>query len=316
MISIVVPIYNEEGNIEKLLMEVKSVLPLLGIEYEMILVDDGSTDRTLEILKAAARKDPAVKVVRFKRNFGQSAAMSAGIERASGEYIVTLDADLQNDPRDIPKLLERIKAGGCDIVSGWRKDRKDSFLTRVLVSRAANAMISWITGVKLHDYGCTLKIYKAEVLKNVMLYGELHRFLPALASWQGAKIEELVVQHRKRQTGKSKYGLTRIYRVLFDLISVKYFLSYNAKPLHFFGIIGFFTMLPGLVVASSVTAYRLLFHANIAPRIPSLIFSALSILMGWQMMVLGLLADLMIRSSKESAKGLSRDYLIQETIGL
>lgn len=315
MISVVIPVFNEEKNLEALFSELEGVLETFKEPYEILFVDDGSRDRSFEILRGFVSSNPHVKAIRLRKNFGQSAAMSAGIDHAKGEFIITLDADRQNDPKDIPRMVERIKASGVDIVSGWRKDRKDSFLSRVFVSRVANRLISWITKVELHDYGCTLKVYRAEVLKNVSLYGELHRFLPALVSWQGAGIEEVVVNHRPRQAGVSKYGLKRIYRVLFDLLSVKYFLSYHAKPLHFFGTTGFFVMLPGFLVASWITFQRFAFHADISPRIPSLIFSALSILMGFQILMIGLLADLIVRTSKQSSRGGQPHYLIRTFIG-
>ena len=314
MFSVVIPVYNEETNLPALNQALEGVFEKLGQPYEIVYVDDGSRDQSFDVLKQLALQNPQVRAVRLRKNFGQSAAMRAGIDTARGEIIITLDADLQNDPADIPAMIEHMSRTQCDIVSGWRKDRKDHFLSRTFVSRIANGLISEITKVRLHDYGCTLKIYRAEVIKSVNLYGELHRFLTALASWQGAKIEEVVVNHRPRHSGKSKYGLSRIYRVLFDLLAVKYFLTYNAKPLHFFGSIGFFIMLPGLLLAAWISLTRFLFHADISPRIPTLIFCALSILAGFQMIMMGLLADLIVRSSKENAHE-NPTYRVREMIG-
>jgi glycosyltransferase involved in cell wall biosynthesis len=317
MLSVVVPVYNEEQNLDAFYDELKSVLTDAALNHEIIFVDDGSKDRSFEILSRIAGRDRTVKVIRFRKNFGQSAAMSAGIQAAAQPFIVTLDADRQNDPHDIPLMLSKMQETRADIISGWRKNRQDKFFSRIFVSRLANALISGITKVRLHDYGCTLKIYRSDVLKVVMLYGELHRFLPALCSWQGAHIEELIVNHRPRVAGISKYGLKRVYKVLFDLLSVKYFLSYQAKPLHFFGSIGVVIITPGIVLAAGISLQRIIYHANIAPRIPTLIFCALSILMGVQMIMIGLLADLIVRTSKQSSPiGADSHYIIRERIGI
>jgi len=315
MISIVIPVYNEASNLGPLHADLQTCLKAEGIDHEILFVDDGSTDDSLTLLKTLAKQNPRVKVISLSNNFGQSAALSAGIHAASGDVLMTMDADRQNDPRDIPLLLEAMRQTGCDIVSGWRKDRKDPFLTRILPSKIANGLISSVTKVKLHDYGCTLKAYRASVIKNIPLYGELHRFLPALASWQGAAIREIPVRHHARKAGKSKYGLARTSRVLFDLFSVQYFLSYDAKPMHFFGQIGFFLMAPGFLIASWITFQRIFFHADISPRIPSLIFCAISILAGFQILMLGLLADIIIRATRQTKKETAGQYPVRETFG-
>ena len=222
-VSVVIPVYNEEENVELLCRKLHEVLPGMQRTYEVILVDDGSSDATWPRLVEAVKHYPRFRLIRFRRNFGQTAAMSAGIDHARGEVLVMLDADLQNDPEDIPKLLDRIDAG-ADVVSGWRKDRKDPFINRRLPSMIANALISKITSVHLHDYGCTLKAYRREVIKDVRLYGEMHRFIPALASWVGGQIDEVEVGHHARQFGKSQYGIPRTFRVILDMFTVKFLL--------------------------------------------------------------------------------------------
>jgi glycosyltransferase involved in cell wall biosynthesis len=245
MLSVVIPAYNEEENVPILYEKLKKVLDSLGEDYEIIFVDDGSTDGTYQRLKQLAEKDSRLKVIRFKRNYGQTAAMSAGFEHAKGDVIITMDADLQNDPEDIPILLEKLKEG-YHVVSGWRKDRKDPFLSRKLPSMIANWLISKITGVHLHDYGCTLKAYRAEVVKDLELFGDMHRFLPALTKRGGAKITEVVVRHHPRMFGKSKYGIGRTVRVLLDIMLVKFLNEYINKPLYMFGSVGFLLLVLGL----------------------------------------------------------------------
>jgi len=246
-LSIVIPVFNEEENVKKLYSELKEVLDRIDYISEIIFVDDGSTDKTPEILEELSRTDKRIKLIFFSRNYGQTPAISAGIEHSSGDIIITIDADLQNDPSDIPVLLKEIESG-YDVVSGWRKNRKDPFFTRRLPSYIANAMISKLTGVKLHDYGCTLKAYRAEIIKKFAIYGEMHRFLPAYCSWQGGKITEVVVNHRPRLYGKSKYGINRTFKVILDLIVVKFLLSYLTKPIYIFGGIGIFMFISGTVV--------------------------------------------------------------------
>ncbi|NTV64168.1 MAG: glycosyltransferase family 2 protein, partial [Oscillochloris sp.] len=247
-ISIVVPIYNEEESIPHLYERLSAVLHDYGHAYEIIAVDDGSRDGSFALLAGLATSDPRLRVVRFRRNFGQTAAFAAGFDRARGDYIITIDADLQNDPRDIPQLLAR--AGeGYDVVSGWRAHRQDAFINRKLPSLIANRLISWVTGVHLHDYGCSLKVYRADVVKNINLYGELHRFIPAVASWQGVAVTEMPVHHEPRRYGTSKYGISRTVRVVLDLITVRFLLSYSTRPMQIFGLWGLLSILGGLGIS-------------------------------------------------------------------
>jgi glycosyltransferase involved in cell wall biosynthesis len=309
-LSIVIPVYNEEENIPKLYEELKGVLEKLGKDYEIIFVDDGSTDRTYEILKEIASKDKRVKVIRFRRNYGQTAAMYAGFQYAEGDVIITMDGDLQNDPRDIPKLLEKIEEG-YDIVSGWRKDRKDKFLTRILPSKIANWLISKVTGVKLHDYGCTLKAYRKEVAKNYRLYGDMHRFLPAVAKSFGAKITEVVVNHRPRIYGRSKYGIGRTIRVILDILLVKFLNDYLNRPMYAFGGIGLLMMGLGFLIMLYLSAEKIFFGASIGNR-PLLILGVLLFLSGLQLLSTGIIAEVVIRTYYESKRDVP--YRIAEVI--
>ena len=235
--SVVIPVYNEEDNVRPLLLSLQSVMESLGQPYEMIVVDDGSTDATRVRLRDLTGELPLLRVVQLRTNYGQTAALAAGFDLAGGALIITLDGDGQNDPADIPRLLDKLKEG-YDVVSGWRYDRQDAFWARRLPSRAANALISWITGVRLHDYGCALKVYRREILQDVALYGEMHRFLPALCRWVGATVGELPVSHWPRRRGVSKYGLGRLVRVLLDLLTVKFLMSYWTRPIQIFGLLG------------------------------------------------------------------------------
>ncbi|HSB51831.1 MAG TPA: glycosyltransferase family 2 protein, partial [Dissulfurispiraceae bacterium] len=232
-VSVVIPLFNEEANVEILHSRLKEVLDGLGQEYEIIYVDDGSTDNTLTLLEEIQRADKTVLILSLRRNFGQTAAFAAGFDFTRGDIIITMDGDLQNDPKDIPRLIEAID--GCDLVSGWRKKRKDPFLTRRLPSALANWLISRVTGVRLHDYGCSLKAYRREVIKNLRLYGEMHRFIPAIASWYGVRIKEIETTHHPRLRGTSKYGISRTIKVILDLITVKFLQSFSTKPIQFFG---------------------------------------------------------------------------------
>jgi glycosyltransferase involved in cell wall biosynthesis len=312
MLSVVIPAYNEEENVPILYEKLKKVLDSLGEDYEIIFVDDGSTDGTYQRLKQLAEKDSRLKVIRFKRNYGQTAAMSAGFEHAKGDVIVTLDADLQNDPEDIPILLEKLKEG-YHVVSGWRKDRKDPFLSRRLPSMIANWLISKITGVHLHDYGCTLKAYRAEVVKDLELFGDMHRFLPALTKRRGAKITEVVVRHHPRMFGKSKYGIGRTVRVLLDIMLVKFLNEYINKPLYMFGGVGFLLLALGLFSLFYLIFLKLFFEEPIGRR-PLLILSVLFILAGIQLISTGLLAELLIRIYYKTKD--TKPYVIQEKINL
>jgi len=297
-LSIVIPIYNEEENIPKLYEELKGVLEKLPYDYEIIFVDDGSTDRSFELLEEIAKKDPKVKVVKFRRNYGQTAAMYAGFQHAEGDVIITMDGDLQNDPHDIPKLLEKINEG-YDIVSGWRKNRKDPFLTRILPSKIANWIISKVTGVHLHDYGCTLKAYRKEVAKSYRLYGDMHRFLPAVAKGFGAKVTEVVVNHRPRLYGKSKYGIGRTIRVILDIFLVKFLNDYLNKPLYVFGGMGFTLAVIGFLILLYLAVEKIFFGASIGGR-PLLILGVLLFLSGLQLISTGIIAEVIIRTYYES----------------
>lgn len=309
-ITLVIPVYNEEESLPGLLETLGRVCPGLGKSYEVILVDDGSTDRSFEVLTRLRAGDPRIRILRFRRNFGQTAALAAGFDHALGDVIVTLDADLQNDPADIAALLERIDAG-FDIVSGWRKDRKDRFLSRRLPSLLANRLISRFTGVRLHDYGCTLKAFRREVIKNVNLYGELHRFIPAIASTMGVAIAEIEVHHRPRLKGKSKYTLMRTPKVLLDLLTVKFLLSYSTRPLQMFGLFGLAGLLAGGALGLWLTYERLVLRHGIANR-PLLLLAVLLVVIGIQFITLGLLAEIMVRAYHESSA--KKIYHIKETV--
>jgi glycosyltransferase involved in cell wall biosynthesis len=297
-LSVVIPIYNEALNLRELHQEFVTVLEAWGRPFELVLIDDGSTDDSFAILAEIQRADPRVRVVRFRRNFGQTAAFSAGFRFARGRLIATADGDLQNDPRDLPRMVDLIDQG-YDIVAGWRKDRKDTFLTRRVPSMIANGLISWATGVHLHDYGCSLKVFRAEVVKPLKLYGEMHRFLPAIASELGVRITEVVVNHRARTRGQSKYGLSRTVRVTLDLLTVKFLLSYSTRPLQIFGLIGGVMLFSGLAVSTYLAYVRLFGYQSIANR-PLLLLGVLLIFTGVQLVTIGLLAELQSRTYHES----------------
>jgi glycosyltransferase involved in cell wall biosynthesis len=296
--SIVVPIYNEEDNIAALYQSITTSLDTCELTYEIILVDDGSADGSFAALKSLAARDERVKVIRFRRNFGQTAAMSAGFDAAAGSIIIPMDGDLQNDPADIPRLIEKLHEG-FDVVSGWRSDRKDTFVTRKIPSMLANALISKLTGVHLHDYGCTLKAYRREVLDGINLYGEMHRFVPALASQVGAKVTELPVNHHPRLHGTSKYGISRTLRVILDLMTVKFLLAYSTKPIQLFGKWGVYTILAGFGTGT-MTAYMKFFEHLSMNRNPLLILTTFLFFMGIQFIVLGLLGELNARTYYEA----------------
>lgn len=310
-ISIVIPLLNEEESVEDAYKQVRGALSTFGKPYEIIFVDDGSRDGTLSILKEIASRDACVRIISFRKNFGQTAAMSAGFDYARGKIVIPMDGDLQNDPGDIPKLIARMEEG-YDVVSGWRKDRKDTFLTRKLPSMTANWLISRITGVHLHDYGCTMKAYKKEVVQNLNLYGEMHRFLPALASIYGVKVAEVVVQHHPRLRGKSKYGLTRILKVFLDLMTVKFLLSYSTKPIRLFGPLGLGAV--SLSVLSGLAAiYMKLFDELSLNRNPLFLLSVILLFMGIQLISLGLIAEINVRTYHESQK--KPIYVVKEVVG-
>lgn len=297
-VSVVVPLLNEEENIEILYKELTQVLTGLALEYELIFVDDGSSDSSLQILRRIQASDTHLVVVSLRKNFGQTAAMSAGFDLARGRLIVAMDADLQNDPADIPILLKKIEEG-FDVVTGWRHDRKDPFLSRKLPSRIANFIISFSTGVWLHDYGCTLKAFKHEVIKNIRLYGEMHRFLPAIASAMGISIAEVKVNHRARRFGKSKYGISRTLRVILDLLTVKFLLSYATRPIHVFGTLGFLSGSIGLVIALIMTMQRQFYGIAMGDR-PLLLLAVFLMFVGVQFVTMGLIAEMLARTYHES----------------
>jgi glycosyltransferase involved in cell wall biosynthesis len=297
-LSVVIPIRNESPNVRKLYEEFVGVLGSWGRPFELLIVDDGSTDDSFAILSELQARDARLRVIRFRRNFGQTAAFSAGFRFARGRLIATADGDLQNDPRDLPRMVDLIDQGH-DIVCGWRKDRKDTLLTRRLPSMLANRLISWATGVQLHDYGCSLKVFRAEVVKPLKLYGEMHRFLPAIASEIGVSITEVVVNHRAREHGVSKYGLSRTVRVILDLITVKFLLSYSTRPLQIFGLIGGVMLFVGLLVSSYLAYQRLMGYQALANR-PLLLLGVLLIFTGVQLVTIGLLAELQARTYHES----------------
>jgi glycosyltransferase involved in cell wall biosynthesis len=315
-VSVVIPVYNEEESAELLCRKLHDALSKIGRTYELILVDDGSSDETWTVLNRMAKEIPCLVLIRFRRNYGQTAAMSAGFDAAHGDVVVTLDADLQNDPSDIPLLLEKIDQG-FDVVSGWRKNRKDTFINRRLPSILANGLISYITGVSLHDYGCTLKAYRRDVIKNVNLYGEMHRFIPALASWVGGTIDEVVVQHHARQFGRSKYGISRTFRVVLDLLTVKFLLHYSTRPIHIFGKIGGFFAVPGIVMMMFMILAHLSYQifgtslgADLIKRPFWIMSSFVMILFSLQFISMGLLAEMQIRTYHESQK--KPIYMIRE----
>ncbi len=297
-LSIVVPMYNEEANITYLYQQLTAVLEPLGRSYEIICVDDGSTDRSFELLAELAERDPRVKVIRFRRNFGQTAGFSAGFDYAQGEIVITIDADLQNDPAGIPLLLDKIEEG-YDLVSGWRANRQDPFLSRRLPSLIANWLITRTTGVEVHDRGCSLRAHRREVVKQMHLYGELHRFIPDIASWIGVTMAEVPVNHRPRRFGKSKYGLSRTFRVLLDLITVRFLLSYSTRPIHIFGSLGLMAFLLGVGLGVYLTVLKLATGQNIGGR-PLLMLAVLLMMVGVQMVAMGLLGELIVRTYHES----------------
>jgi len=297
-ISIVVPIYNEEENVRALHESVTSALSGIGLDYELILVDDGSTDGSYSLLREIAGSDGRVKVIRFRRNFGQTAAMAAGFDNSIGKVVIPMDGDLQNDPADIPKLLEKIHQG-YDVVSGWRMDRRDALVSRKIPSRIANFLISRLTGVRLHDYGCTLKAYRREVLEGINLYGEMHRFVPALASQVGARVAELPVAHHHRLHGKSKYGISRTMRVILDLMTVKFLLGYSTKPIQLFGKLGIYTLFAAFLSGAATLYMKIFEHTNMN-RNPLLILTAFLLFAGVQFIVLGLLGELNARTYYEA----------------
>jgi glycosyltransferase involved in cell wall biosynthesis len=324
-LSIVIPVFNEEGNLEELYDRLTNALAPIKQSYEIIFVDDGSTDRSFEISRQIAQIDPNVRAICFRRNFGQTAAMSAGFDHARGNVIIPMDADLQNDPLDIERLLQKLDEG-YDVVSGWRADRKDGFILRRLPSIFANRLIARLTGVHLHDFGCTLKAYRREVIENINLYGELHRFIPVLAKLVGAEIAEIKVKHHPRTRGTSKYGISRTIRVVLDLITIKFLMSYSTRPIQIFGLMGLLSLLTGLGICSYLSIGKLFFPAGIQSgwfsyiysetsliqRMPMLILGVLLLFIGVQFITMGLLGELMVRTYHESQR--KPIYVIREIV--
>ncbi len=298
LLSVVIPLLNEEENIPLLYEELKDVLDALDDEHEILFIDDGSSDQSLKLLRNLQNNDSHVMIINFRKNFGQTAAMAAGFDYARGDVIITMDADLQNDPKDIPRLLEQIVAGN-DVVTGWRFDRKDAFINRRLPSIIANKIISKVTGVNLHDYGCTLKAFRKEVIKSVKLYGEMHRFIPAIASGMGIDFTEVKVNHRARRFGASKYGISRTIRVVLDLMTVKFLLSYSTRPIQVFGLMGIVSGGIGFLIALIMTFQRQFMGVPLSDR-PMLFLAVLLIFVGIQFISLGLIAELQARTYHES----------------
>ena len=298
-LSVVIPIMNEAPNLVDLHREITACLEPWGRSYEVIIVDDGSTDDSFQILSRIQASDPRWRIIRFRRNFGQTAAFSAGFAHAGGRFIATSDGDLQNDPKDIPAMVTRLESEDLDIVCGWRKDRKDTFISRRLPSIVANRIISASTGVRLHDYGCSLKVFRSEVVKPLKLYGEMHRFIPAIASEQGVRIAEVVVNHRARKHGTSKYGISRTVRVVLDLLTVKFLLSYSTRPVQIFGLIGLGMGFPGGLILAYLAALKIFAGEAIGNR-PLLLLGILLVFTGVQLVTMGLLAELQARTYHES----------------
>jgi glycosyltransferase involved in cell wall biosynthesis len=310
-LSVVVPIRNEAPGLVELHRELTDTLDRWGRSYEILAVDDGSTDDSFAVLARLQAMDARLRVIRFRRNFGQTAAFAAGFEHARGRIIVTTDGDLQNDPRDIPAMIAKLESG-YDIVCGWRKNRQDSFVSRTVPSMIANRLISWATGVRLHDYGCSLKAFRAEVVKPLRLYGEMHRFIPAIASEQGVAITEVSVNHRSRRHGSSNYGISRTVRVILDLLTVKFLLSYSTRPLQIFGLIGLGMALLGVLVGAWLTFVKFFGPGQAIADRPLLLLGILLIFTGVQLVTLGLLAELQARTYHESQK--KPTYVIREVL--
>lgn len=312
-LSIIVPVYNEEETIPLLFQAVMEAMEPVSQPWEMILVDDGSKDQSLPKLEALALKDPHhIKVVGLRRNFGQTAAIAAGIDYAAGDIIVLMDADLQNDPQDIPILLDKINEG-YDVVSGWREKRKDTYLTRTLPSQFANKLISVVTGVHLHDYGCTLKAYRREVITGFRLYGEMHRFIPVYANSVGAKIIEIPVRHHPRKYGKAKYGLERTFKVILDLFTVKFLNSYANKPIYLFGGTGIVIMLISSIILFYLFIRRVFFFVPVLDS-PLFMLSSMFFILGFQSILMGLIAELLVRTYHEAQH--KPTYTVKKVIGL
>jgi len=311
-ISVIIPVFNEEDNIDLLYAKLVAALDELGRTWEAIIIDDGSSDKSYEKLSVIARQDARIKVVKFVRNFGQTAALAAGIDNAHGDVIIPMDADLQNDPADVKRLLAKLDEG-YDVVSGWRKDRKDELFLRLIPSWTANRIISWISGVKLHDYGCSLKAYRKEVIKDVRLYGEMHRFVPIYASWLGAKVTEIPVNHEARQFGQSKYGISRTFKVVLDLITVKFMATYFTKPIYLFGTAGIGSLILSFLTFGWMVVLKYGYHTSfIETPLPVLV--AVFFLTGAQLTFMGLQSEILMRTYHESQG--KRIYNVKSSINV
>ena len=310
-VSVFLPVYNEEPNLMPLHAKLDQALKALDRSAEIVYVDDGSTDGSLKILRQIAEVDPRVRVVALRRNYGQTAAMAAGIDAASGKVLIPMDADLQNDPVDIQRLLQKLDEG-YDVVSGWRKNRQDKMFTRKIPSMMANRLISWIGGVPLHDYGCSLKAYRRESLQDVRLYGEMHRFIPIYASWAGARVTEIPVRHHARTMGKSKYGLSRTLKVVFDLMTIKFMASYQTKPIYVFGMFGMLAFAISLLAGLYAVFLKIIHKADFV-QTPLPILAIVMFAVGVQFLLMGLLAEMLVRTYHESqAKAI---YAVRERLG-
>ena len=310
-ISVFLPVFNEEPNLFPLHAKLDKALKSLGRSAEIVFVDDGSSDGSLKILREIAQLDPRVRVVALRRNYGQTAAMAAGIDAARGKVLIPMDADLQNDPADIGRLLDKLDEG-YDVVSGWRKNRKDKMVTRKIPSMLANRLISWIGGVPLHDYGCSLKAYRRESLEDVRLYGEMHRFIPIYAAWAGARVTEIPVEHHARTMGKSKYGLSRTIKVIFDLITIKFMASYQTKPIYVFGSFGTLAFVISLLSGLYAVFLKIIHKADFV-QTPLPVLSIVMFAVGVQFLLMGLLAEMLVRTYHESqAKAI---YAVRERLG-
>ncbi len=309
-ISVVVPVYNEEDNVRDSYKEIKSVLEPMNVNYEIIFVDDGSRDNTIKNLSEVGMGDPSLKIIQFRRNFGQTAAMAAGFENSRYDIVVALDGDLQNDPKEIPAMVAKLHEG-WDMVAGWRKNRKDTFITRKLPSKIANWIIGRATNVQLHDYGCTLKVMTGDVARGIKLYGEMHRFIPALAEEYGARITEMPVNHRPRIHGTSKYGISRTIRVILDLITVKFLLGYSKRPIHLFGSVGVGSGMLGFLLLAYLTYQRMFEQVPMGNR-PLMTLGVMLVMVGFQFLVFGLLAEVLARTYYESQS--KKTYVVRRII--
>src|SRR5688572_9440814 len=310
-LSLFLPVLDEEENLRPMHEKIRAALDKLGKTAEVIYVDDGSTDRSLEILKELSAEDDRIRVISLRRNYGQTAAMSAGIDAAKGEILIPMDADLQNDPADIARLLEKLNEG-YDVVSGWRKNRQDKLISRKIPSQIANRIISWIGGVPLHDYGCSLKAYRRDVIQDVKLYGEMHRFIPIYAAWAGARVTEIPVDHHARTMGRSKYGISRTVKVIFDLMTIKFMTSYQTKPIYVFGTFGMIAFLLA-AIAGVWAVFLKLFYGTSFILTPLPIIAVVMLAISVQFFLMGLLAELLVRTYHESQD--KAIYAVREKIG-